>query len=306
MSIDSRINERTASETVAIVISNFGNEVLIETAEGKRLRAVARQTLPALVTGDKVLYRTNNDSLAVIENLVDRYGILTRKISGPQEKFIACNIDMALIVCAHQPVLKAGLIDRYLAACEIAAIVPHIIFNKTDSLQSRQLDEHMADLAVYSRIGYAVHFTSAKNASGLDAVTEALQNKTAVLVGQSGVGKSSLIRALIPSARPRIADISSANKKGRHTTTHSELYSLGNNSHLIDSPGIREFGLKPVDYVVLAEGFVEFRPYLGKCRFRDCQHTGIAGCAIAQAAMAGQIEPKRLESYVRILASFVV
>jgi len=304
MAVDSRTNEPTDSEPAAIVIANFGNELLIETAAGKRLRAVARQTLPALVTGDRVLYRANDTNLAVIENLVERYGILTRQIGGQQEKFIACNIDVALIVCAHQPVLKTTLIDRYLAACEIATIVPHIIFNKTDSLQAEQIAEYRMELAVYSRIGYIVHFTSAKDSSGLAAITNVLQNKTAVLVGQSGVGKSSLIRSLIPAARPRIADVSTATKKGRHTTTRSELYSMGSNSHLIDSPGIREFGLKPVDHQTLAAGFVEFRPYLGKCRFRDCQHTDTAGCAIAQAAGDGLIAPERLESYGRILASF--
>lgn len=287
----------------ATVISHFGNEVLIQTPDGERLRAVPRQNLPTLATGDRVRYETNNAGLASIHAVAPRHGILSR-LSKKQEKPVAVNIDKVLIVSAAKPALKTGLIDRYLVACELAGLPATIIFNKIDLLDAKQCSEVKTRLAAYANIGYPVIFLSAKTGEGIERLQQLLEGCTSVLVGHSAVGKSSLIKALIPLATPRIGAISEASKKGRHTTTHSELYQLANGGMIIDSPGVREFALVAVDAQQLAQGFREFRPYFGQCKFRDCTHTSEPGCAISQVAEQGLISHARVESYRSILSSF--
>jgi ribosome biogenesis GTPase len=286
-----------------IVITNFGNEVLIETNDGTRERAIAKQSLASLVTGDRISWQRNEQGYASIYELHERHGVLARETKDKQQKIIAVNVDVVLIVCTHKPQFKTGLIDRYLAACELAGITAWIIFNKTDTMPNELHEQVTRTFALYEKIGYPVYYTSAKTNTGFDPVRTALNGKTAVLVGQSGVGKSTIIKALIPSASPRIAAISESSNKGRHTTTHTEIYHLNENTSLIDSPGIREFGLKSTDREILAEGFRDFRPFIDACRFRDCQHTGEPACAIEAAVKQGKIDPLRLESYRNILDS---
>jgi ribosome biogenesis GTPase len=287
----------------ATVITHFGNEVLIQTRDGERLRAIPRQHLPVLATGDRIHYEASDSGHAVIDYVDTRHGILSR-VSKNQEKHIAVNIDQALIVCAARPALKTGLIDRYLVTCEQAGLAATIVFNKIDLLDTDQLERVKSELSVYAKIGYPVLYVSAKTGEGIDQLSQSLTASTAVLVGHSAVGKSSLIKALIPSATPRIGKVSQATNKGRHTTTHTELYQLANEGIIIDSPGIREFGLKSMDAQQLAQGFREFVPFINQCKFRDCRHTTEPGCAIAQAVADGKISSARIESYRAILDSF--
>lgn len=286
-----------------IVITHFGNEVLIQDQHGDRLRAVPRQNLPALATGDRIHFDTAETGLAIISELAPRHGVLSR-LTKNQEKLVAVNIDKVLITCAAKPALKTGLIDRYLIACELAGLDAVIVFNKIDLLDAEQLQAIKAALAVYADIGYPVHYVSVKTGEGITALFNLLHTCTSVLVGHSAVGKSSLIKALVPGAAPRIGQVSQATNKGQHTTTHTELYQLDTAGVIIDSPGIREFGLKTVDAQQLAQGFREFSSYLEHCKFRNCTHTNEPGCAIRQAAAAGKISPTRLESYRAILAAF--
>jgi len=287
------------------VISHFGNEVLIEDTQGQRLRAIPRQNLPGLVTGDRICFEHAPTGLAIINAVAERHGTLTRSVKNNQAKVIATNIDQVAIICAAKPILKTGLIDRYLVACELADLKTLIVFNKLDLLDEDKLRTTKATLAVYEKIGYPVYYVSAASHTHFTQLGEAFAGRTSILVGHSGVGKSSLINALIPDAQPRIGEISGASSKGQHTTTHSELYTLPGGGHIIDSPGIREFGLTPVDALTLATGFSEFRPYLGQCKFRDCTHHSEPGCAVVQAMHEGHIDPARLQSYRAILASFV-
>lgn len=286
-----------------IVITHFGNEVLIQDLHGDRLRAVPRQNLPALATGDRIRFDTADTGLAVISELAPRHGVLTR-LTKNQEKLVAVNIDKVLITCAAKPALKTGLIDRYLIACELAGLDAMIVFNKIDLLDASQLQQTEATLALYADIGYPVHYVSVKTGDGITELYNVLHTCISVLVGHSAVGKSSLIKALVPGAAPRIGQVSQATNKGQHTTTHTELYQLGSAGVIIDSPGIREFGLKSVDAQQLAQGFREFIPYIEHCRFRNCTHTNEPECAIRQAVDDGKITTARFESYRAILDSF--
>jgi len=287
----------------ATVISHYGHELLIQTREGERLRAVPRQHLPALASGDRIMYEAGSTGEIVITELAPRHGILARA-SKNQDKLIAVNIDQVLIVSAAKPALKTGLIDRYLVACELAELSATIVFNKTDLLDDEHLQEVKTALAIYESIGYPVHFVSARTKNGIPTLLSALQHSTSVLVGHSAVGKSSLIKAMLPATNPRIGEVSKATNKGRHTTTHTELYTLDSDSYIIDSPGIREFGLKKITAQELALGFREFRPYSELCKFRDCTHTREPGCAVKQAVADNRISQSRMESYLAILESF--
>ncbi|MBI1425402.1 MAG: ribosome small subunit-dependent GTPase A [Gammaproteobacteria bacterium] len=285
------------------VISHFGNEILIQSVQGERLRAIPRQQLPALATGDRIHYETGEAGHAVIDEVAPRHGILTRH-SKQQDKLVAVNIDKVLIICAAKPACKTGLIDRYLVACEQAGLDAMIVFNKIDLLDARKLETTRTELAVYERIGYRVFYVSAKQGEGIDALTQSLVSATSVLVGHSAVGKSSLIKSLIPTSAPRIGEVSKSTNKGQHTTTHTELYQTGNEGLIIDSPGIREFGIKPMDAPQLAQGFREFVPYIEQCKFRNCTHTNEPGCAIIQAVRDERIYKGRYDSYKAILNSF--
>jgi ribosome biogenesis GTPase len=171
-------------------------------------------------------------------------------------------------------------------------------------LDAAQLQRIKAALAVYADIGYPVLYVSAKSGDGIADLLHTLDASTSVLVGHSAVGKSSLIKSLIPGTTPRIGKVSEATHKGQHTTTHTELFQLGNGGLIIDSPGIREFGLKAVEATQLAQGFREFMPYIEQCKFRNCTHTNEPDCAIRQAVTDGKISAARVESYCAILESF--
>ncbi len=290
----------------AIVISNFGNEVLIRDESGNDYRAVTRSQIPALVAGDHVVWILTANDTAVIEELKPRHGVLSRAIKNNPEKIIVSNVDIALIVCAAKPAYKTGLIDRYLVACELAGITAMIVFNKSDLLSVEEYDAVINELSLYERIGYEIFYVSTREHSNIAQLRNSLNNVTAVLVGQSGVGKSSLIRELVPGAEPQIGDVSDATNKGRHTTTNSALYDINPAAHIIDSPGIREFGLRPLPANELANGFREFKTVLGQCKFRDCTHHKEPGCAVAMAVKDGRISQKRWESFRTIADSFTL
>jgi ribosome biogenesis GTPase len=208
-----------------------------------------------------------------------------------------------MIVAAPEPVLEPFLIDKYTVAAELANATPVLVINKADLLDAaarRELDSRLAD---YVDSGYAVVYTSARQNRGLEQLAERLTGKTSILVGQSGVGKSSLVKRLLPELDIAIGRLSAASGQGRHTTTTTTLYHLPHGGDLIDSPGVRDFHLGQVDPDALAAGFREFRPHLGHCRFNNCRHVSEPDCAVIAAAGKGAISPRRLESYRRLLAS---
>lgn len=302
------------AERPGLVVCHYGQQLDIESlhddSRGQLFRCYQRSNLPPLVTGDRVTWQAGEESNGVVVALEPRRSELVRPGFRGELKPVASNIDRVLIVIAPAPEPHANLVDRYLVAVETLGLEPAIVLNKTDLVgdAEQQQDLH-ALLQIYRDIGYPVLETCCEDGTGMDALRQWLQQHTAVLVGQSGVGKSSLINKLRRDAGLRetedaaVGALSTGRTTGTHTTTATRLYHLPDGGDLIDSPGIREFSLWPLEPAELMRAFVEFRPFLGQCRFRDCSHQHEPGCALRAAVEEGIIHPQRLASYQHILAA---
>ncbi|MCG7600343.1 small ribosomal subunit biogenesis GTPase RsgA [Halomonas sp. McH1-25] len=285
------------------VIAHFGRTLDVQALDDTvNHRCHLRANLEGLVTGDRVIWRRAQDGSGVVVARDTRDNVLERPDPRGQLKPVAANIDQILIVFAAEPAPFANLIDRYLVAAEATGITPVLVLNKVDLLPGDG-GELGVLLERYAALGYAVVRATTRTASGLDELHAKLRDKTSVFVGQSGVGKSSLIDRLLPDEALRIGALSEDSRKGTHTTTTARLYRLPAGGELIDSPGIREFGLTHLDERQVTEGFVEFRDVLGHCRFRDCRHRDEPGCALLEAVDRGDIAEQRFVSYRRILDS---
>ncbi|MBW6389635.1 small ribosomal subunit biogenesis GTPase RsgA [Billgrantia antri] len=292
------------------VIAHYGRTLDVQNDAGEAsVRCHLRANLEGLVTGDRVTWRAAQDAEGnIVEGVVvarsERQNVLERPDARGQLKPVAANIDQILIVFAVEPAPHPNLIDRYLVAAEATGIAPVLVLNKIDLLPENG-GELRALLARYEALGYPVVTTTTARETGLDELLERLAGRTSVFVGQSGVGKSSLIDRLLPDESLRIGELSKDSRKGTHTTTTARLYRLptADDAELIDSPGIREFGLIHLDERQVAEGFIEFRDFLGRCRFRDCRHRQEPGCALLEAVERGKIHPARFASYRHIVDS---
>ena len=288
-----------------LLISHYGKTSLVEDNDKNIITCKNRPNLPALVCGDNVIWQpAEKENEGVIVAVNDRQSELVRPDKNGRKRIIAANIDQILIVTAAKPALNEGLLDRYLVAAELTNITPVIIFNKTDLLTDDEYQDYQQRLKLYQDIGYQVIYASCKQQHGLDELHQCLSNKTSVFVGQSGVGKSSLVNSLLPGALAETKEVSDATGKGQHTTTTARLYHLTDEQgQLIDSPGIREFGLWQIEKSQLTNGFKEFSEYAEQCKFRNCLHINEPGCAVQQAVKENQVSEKRLASYLRILES---
>ena len=289
-------------EQTGLVSTRYSNQVdVVTSATSAPERCYLRSNLESVVTGDNIIWRPGKP-YGVVCAVQPRKTQLDRPDSRGKLRPVAANINLIVVVIAPEPRPHANLIDRYLVAIEHRGIKPLLLFNKIDlASDNTQLTQDFAQ--IYAELGYEVIEVSAHSNQGIEQLTATLQQHTSVFVGQSGVGKSSLINAICPAAEAAIGSLSEAHTKGRHTTTTANLFFLPGGGQLIDSPGIREFGLIHLDEHDIAEGFIEFRPFLGHCKFRDCRHQNDPGCALQNALDAGKISPQRMQSYQLIKQS---
>ncbi|MBA4141690.1 MAG: ribosome small subunit-dependent GTPase A [Nitrosospira sp.] len=247
--------------------------------------------------GDRVEIRLTGSEQGVIENILPRSALLYRS-NESREKLIAANVSQVIIVVAAVPSFNEELINRCLAAAENQRIRALIVLNKADLVEPASAA--LATLSLYRELGYPLLQLSAK--TDIEPILPHLQGHLSVLVGQSGMGKSTIINALIPAAERATAEFSLALDAGRHTTTHARLYHLGENACIIDSPGVQQFGLRHMSSEDLAWGFIEFHPYIGRCKFSNCRHIGELGCALGLAVQQRQIDARRLDFYRKLSA----
>jgi ribosome biogenesis GTPase len=289
-----------------MVISRFGKHADVEAVDGAQFRCYIRRTLPSIVTGDRVVWRAGVDGApGIIEAVHERRSVLNRPDYYDGLKPIAANIDQILIVSAILPELSLNIIDRYLVACETLNIEPIIVINKVDLLSDEDRIFINEVMKIYRDIGYKVLYVSGYNGEGMAELEHVLSNKITIFAGQSGVGKSSLLNSLLSAENVNIdvGEVSDASGLGQHTTTAARLYHFPLGGDVIDSPGVREFGLWHLEPEQITQGFVEFRRYLGHCKFRDCKHLDDPGCAIIKAVEDGEIAEERFDNYHRILQS---
>lgn len=290
---------------IGTVLSRFGQHADIESNDGEILRCNIRRTIDSLITGDKIFWRrakhSDNELKGVIETVEPRRSELKRPDYYDGLKPVAANIDQIVIVSAILPTLTPTIIDRYLVAAEDVEIPVLLVLNKIDLIDDEYREAVDEIIDIYSDLGYTFLQVSADTKDGLEELQAALRDKVSIFVGQSGVGKSSLTNALLPNVNIATTEISENSGLGQHTTTVSRLYHFPQGGDLIDSPGIRDFGLWHLSPERVTWCFREFREFLGGCKFRDCKHLNDPGCALRQAAEDGDINSLRFESYHRIL-----
>ncbi len=268
------------------------------TARG-RLRLEGKRTTNPVAVGDIVEFEVGDvPATGVITALAPRRNYIIRRASNlsKESHILAANLDGALlIVSLKNPVTPTEFIDRFLVTCEAYSIPATIVLNKTDIEDSDEF------VKIYEAAGYEVIRTQVVNGVGLERIKELTAGKTTLLAGNSGVGKSSLIKALVPTANPRIGQVSSSHSKGMHTTTFARLYAIPSGGALIDTPGIKGFGLIDIAPNELAHYFPEMMRYASSCQYYNCTHTHEPQCAVIAAVQSGNIAIQRYESYLKML-----
>lgn len=283
--------------TTGTVIAVFGRNYLVETADRKILTCVIRGKKSGVACGDCVEFKKTTPGQGVIEKVNPRNTLLFRS-DAFREKIIAANISQLIIVVAAIPSFSEELVNRCLVAAENQHINAIILLNKADLVAPTR--DTKEKLSLYQQLGYPLITLSATH--DVSPLIPYLNGHVSVLAGQSGMGKSTLINVLIPEAKRATAGISTALDSGCHTTTHARLYHLEEeNSQIIDTPGIQEFGIHHIKDSSLAWEFVEFRSFLGKCKFHNCKHTHEPDCALIDAVSKGLISDRRLSFYRKLL-----
>lgn len=284
--------------TAGRVVAAHGRRGIIALADGTRIPYQVRGRQLRVVCGDRVhCTPVDGGESLVVERIAARDNELSRQGSGGRDpETLAANVTHLLVVMAALPLPDLYLTDRYLCAAQLMGAASCLAWNKAD------VAELPGDaLALYESLGYPVFGVSARTGKGIEAVRTWIGSGTGILVGQSGVGKSSLLNALVPDARVLTGEISLASDEGRHTTTASVLHPLPGGGELVDTPGVRDFAPAIPELRDISSGFVEIEKHGRECRFADCGHLRESHCAVQEAVAAGEIDPRRYESYRRLM-----
>jgi ribosome biogenesis GTPase / thiamine phosphate phosphatase len=276
------------------VTAAYGKRYGVELADGRQISCVTRGKKTDLACGDFVEVKLTDTLEGVVENTLPRSSLLFRS-NAFRSKMLAANVTQVVIVLATTPSFYEALLNRCLIAAEAANIKALIVLNKCDIGDN---SEALNKLNLYSALGYTVQPLSAKQ--DISPLQSRLEGHVSVLVGQSGMGKSTIVNALLPNETVRTQEVSQVLDSGKHTTTAAHLYHLNAHSNLIDSPGLQEFGLHHLSIAELEHAFIEFLPYLGKCRFNNCRHLKEPDCALSLAAEKTEITRLRLQLFQEI------
>lgn len=287
-----------------LVRVSYGSHGIVQCEDGTRLDCKYRRQVGRPYCGDHVRVTREGETSGVVDLIHPRKNHFVRADAHLRQHIIAANLDQVIITIAKRPLPSRDLLERYLLAVHSLDIQPVILLNKVELPDPPAAEAGAAVLSHlqdYRALGYTVVQTSCKGAPGTGGLMNLLKGRVSIFAGQSGVGKSSLVRQLLPDLDIQVGELSRVTGKGTHTTTTTTLYTLPQGGHLMDSPGVWEYGLWTLDNSELARGFIEFGPHLARCRFNNCLHSSEPGCGIKRAVAEGHIAAWRYDSYLRLL-----
>lgn len=280
-----------------LLVARYGANLAVEDESDRLHHCVARRNIGHPVCGDRVVWHTTGDGVGVVTAIQPRRTVLSRPDYSGRDKALAANLTRVVVLLAPRPEPSTYLLDQYLVAAELMGVEAIILGTKMDLLDGAAAHTFRERFAHYPELGYRMLSISLHRPETLAPLTEALAAETSILVGQSGVGKSSLVQALLPDQEIQIGRLSKATGLGRHTTSAATCYRLPFGGLLIDSPGVRSFRLATIDRDTLQQGFRDLRPFSGRCRFADCRHDQEPDCAVRAALDSGAIHPERLANF---------
>ncbi|ORU89553.1 MAG: ribosome small subunit-dependent GTPase [Cycloclasticus sp. symbiont of Poecilosclerida sp. M] len=282
------------------IVAHLGKALIVEDDEGHTARCQKRTQLEQPAVGDYVEWIRTEEGAGRVEKVLERRSLLSRPAKNGKLRPVAANLDQIVVILAVKPAIDALLLDQYLIVCEFQGIKPLIVLNKIDLLDDNSRESTDELIHIYDNIGYEILDVSAAEHTGLDALRKRLQNETSILVGQSGVGKSSITNALLPDLELQTKTLSTASGLGKHTTTSSTLYKLPEGGEIIDSPGVNIFGLAHVTEQNLAHGFREIEQLAGECKYANCVHLKEPSCAVKEGVESGAISKQRYLRYLKL------
>ncbi len=304
--VDRNIDEESLLDPEqGVVISRFGQQVDIADENFETIRCFLRKSNEVPVVGDRAWFRRQKElPTGVLVELEPRRSLLKRPTPHHGVKPVAANIDLIALLLAPEPAFSEVLLDRYLVAAQSSELPVWIIMNKWDTVDDEEKSTIKSRLQIYQNLDYPIYYISANTGEGVEQLVNDLTGKQLLLAGQSGVGKSTLIGYLFPNMEIATGEVSGTSGLGTHTTTASRLYRLDEETYLVDSPGVREFGLWHLEDHDIKQGFIEISTIGQQCKFRDCKHLNEPGCAVLAASKDGTIAKSRLKNYQHLIQHF--